>query len=88
MDALGGYISRVRRHCQRGDSPSSRGGKTVEESSVFLFIFSVLVLSFDLFLLRRWYALFEPAELSFPIGEERFTIEMRFEAIQRSIGGK
>jgi len=60
----------------------------VEESSVFLVIFSVL--SFDLFLLRRWYALFEPAEMSFPISEESFPIkiEMRFEAIQRSVGGK
>ena len=60
----------------------------MEESSVFLVIFSVL--SFDLFLLRRWYALFEPAEMSFPISEESFPIkiEMRFKANQRSIGGK
>ena len=62
------------------------GGKTVEDSSVFLVIFPVL--SSDLFLLRRWYALFEPADLSFPIGVERFQFKMRFKAIQRIIGGK
>jgi hypothetical protein len=60
------------------------GGKTVEDSSVFLVIFPVL--SFDLFLLRRWYALFEPADLSFPIRVElQFRIGMR---LKHSIGGK